>query len=43
VDKKRKRKLNNKLAAEKKKRHVAKRTGCLELWRVGEGHSLLEL
>jgi hypothetical protein len=27
----------------KKKRQVAKRAGCLELWRVEEGNSLMEL
>jgi hypothetical protein len=38
---KQKQKLNDKQAAEKKKkRQVTKRVGCPELWRVGERHSL---
>jgi hypothetical protein len=40
--KKKKTKLNNKQAAEKK-RHIAKRVGCPELQRTGEGHSPHEL
>jgi hypothetical protein len=34
--------LNNKQVAENK-RHLGKRTGCLELWRVGEEKSPHEL
>jgi hypothetical protein len=36
---KKKKQLNNKQAAEKK-RHVTQRVGSPELWREGEGHSL---
>jgi hypothetical protein len=39
---KKKKKLNNRQAVEKKKRHVAKTAGCPELWRVEEGHSFTQ-
>jgi hypothetical protein len=41
-EKKRKKKLNNKQAAEKKEGHGGKRVGCPELWQVREEYSLSE-